>query len=257
MTKAIGVDVSKYNVSTNGTTLWDYTKRKKQIDFVIQRASYGGSLGGQVKDEMFDLLYPSVLKCPIRGAYHYYSSHSPWKQQADFFLSITKDKAYHFLAVDYETAYNTLDKRTIAEFAEFVKYLKAQTGKRVLAYFNWNVFTTFIKPYGYDAWVNNEDVWYAWYPYQNTEDPPTSVARPIGMGNYRIHQYGAGDVANTAGYTAGANYGGGSRGIDLNAYNGTVDDMKQWLGISESIPKPELSDAEKLAKLWDAHKELW
>ena len=254
--KPIGVDVSKYNVSTDGKIIWNYANRKKPIDFVIQRASYGGSLGGQVKDELFDTLLPRVMQCPIRGAYHYYSSHSPWKAQADFFLNVVKDKGFQFYAIDYETAYNTLDKRTISEFAEMVKYIKAQTGKKVLCYFNWNVFTNFIKPYGYDAWINNEDVWYAWYPYQTSEDPPVSIAKPIGMGNYRIHQYGAGDVGGTAGYNAGANYGGGSRGIDLNAYNGTIDDMRQWLNL-ETIPKPEVSDAEKLSRLWKAHPELW
>lgn len=246
---AIGVDVSKYNIG------WNPDKAKKPIDFVIQRVSYGGSSGSQVKDEAFDQMYEQVAKVPIRGAYHYYSSHSFWKTQADFFLKIINGKNYHFYAIDYETAYNTLDRRTIAEFSEFVKYIKAQTGKRCLAYFNWNIFTTFIKPYGYDGWVNNEDIWYAWYPIQNSEEPANSIAKPIGMGNWKIHQYGAADVANTAGVNAGENYGGGLRGIDLNQYNGTIEQMRSWLGLSESLPIT-ITDAEKLQRLWNAHPEL-
>lgn len=252
----IGVDVSKYNVSWDGKTIWNPDRAKKPIEFVIQRVSYGGSSGSQVQDELLEPMYQQVIKVPIRGAYHYYSSHSPWKAQADFFLNIVVKKNYHFYAIDYETAFNTLDKRTIAEFYEFVKYVKAQTGKKTLVYFNWNVFQTYIKPYGYDSWVNNEDIWYAWYPISTDENPPVSVPRPIGMGNWKIHQYGAGDLANTPGGNAGANYGGGTRGIDLNHYNGTIEDMLDWclLDKPEALP---ISDEEKLKRLWEAHKELW
>lgn len=252
----IGVDVSKWNVSSDGKTMWNPDKALKPIDFVIQRVSYGGSSGSQVKDELLEPMYAQVIKVPVRGAYHYYSSHSSWKTQADFFLNIVKSKDYHFYAIDYETAYNVLDRRTIAEFAQFVDYIKAQTGKHALAYLNWNVFETFIKPFGYTSWVNEQDVWYAWYPYQTTEDPRPLPTLPNGLTRWKIWQYGAGDVTGTAGVNAGANYGGGSRGIDLNTYNGTMDDMNKWLNL-ELLPKPEVSDAEKLSRLWKAHPELW
>lgn len=250
----IGVDVSKWNVSADGKTLWNPDKAKKPIDFVIQRVSYGGSSGSQVQDELLEPMYQQVIKVPIRGAYHYYSSHSNWKTQADFFLNIVSKKNYHFYAIDYETAYNTLDKRTISEFSEFVKYVKSQTGKRTLCYFNWNVFNSFIKPFGYDGWVNNEDIWYAWYPYSTDENPPVTVPRPIGMNMWKIHQYGAGDIAATPGASAGANYGGGTRGIDLNQFNGNVDDMIGWCNGEKPTT---ISDKEKLDRLWNAHKELW
>ena len=156
-TNAIGVDVSKYNLG------WDPDRATKPIDFVIQRASWAG-----YKDEQFDAIYAQVIKVPVRGAYHYYSSGVHWRVQADLFLNITRDRGYHFFVLDYETAYNNLDGRTIAEAAEFIKYVKEQTGKRCLLYFSPNVYNTFIKPFGYANWCNQQDVWMAQYPWTLT-----------------------------------------------------------------------------------------
>ena len=126
----IGVDVSKYNAvfDTSGNYVgWNPDNAKKPISFVIQRASWS-----MYKDENFDVIYKQVIKIPVRGAYHYYSSSVPWKTQADFFLNVVKDKDFHFYVVDYESGYNVLDGRTIAEASEFVKYVKTQTGKKCL-----------------------------------------------------------------------------------------------------------------------------
>ncbi len=253
--RPIGVDVSKYNVSSNVKVIWNPDTAKKRIDFVIQRASYGGFYGSQVTDESFEQMWQQVRKIPIRGAYHYYSSHSNWKIQADYFLNLVEKKDYHFFAIDYELAFNTLDKRTTAEFIAFVDYVKEQTKKKTLAYFNYSSFISYFKPFGYSNWVNTNDIWYAWYPYQESETPPSVVRLPEGMLNWKMNQYGAGDLQNTAGYMAGANYGGGMRGIDLNQYNGSIDDLYSWAVGKEPIVK-EPTDEEKLKLLWEAHPEL-
>lgn len=219
---AIGVDVSKYNLG------WDPDRATKRIDFVIQRSSWAG-----YKDEQFDAIYTQVIKVPIRGAYHYYSSGVHWRVQADLFLNITRDRGFHFFVLDYETAYNNLDGRTIAEAAEFVKYIKEQTGKRCLLYFSPNVYSTYIKPFGYANWCNQQDIWMAQYPWTLTQEPPYYAPKlPTGLANWNIWQYGGGDVNYTAGRHAGADYGGGTVGIDLNYYNGTAADMLAWASAS-------------------------
>lgn len=217
----IGVDVSKYNLG------WNPDAAKKPINFVIQRASWS-----MYKDEKFDDLYSQVIKVPIRGAYHYYSSGVNWKSQADLFLNIVKNKNFHFFVLDYEKAFNNLTARTTAEVTEFIKYLKQQTDKRCLIYFNPDVYNTAIKAFGYQDWANTQDVWIAQYPWTLTEEiAQTKPYLPSGLNTWKLWQYGGGDISFSAGKNAGQNYGGGLQGIDLNLYNGSVSDMKQWLKI--------------------------
>ncbi len=219
----IGVDVSKYNLG------WSPDKAVKPISFVIQRASWS-----LYKDTGFDALLPEVLKIPIRGAYHYYSSGVPWKDQANLFLSITKNKGFHFYVVDYERAYNELSKRTIAEVAEMVSYIKGVTKQRCLVYFSPSIYNESIKPFGYDTWAKAQEIWIAQYPYTETQTPPTQTpAIPDGL-PWRIWQYGGGDVNNTAGRHAGADYGGGLVGIDLNCWHGTDADLLAWAGVKDA-----------------------
>ena len=229
MPNAIGVDISKYNLG------WDPDTAVKSIDFVIQRSSWAS-----YKDSQFDALLPQVQKIDIRGAYHYYSSGVPWKTQADLFLGITKDKGFHFFVLDYEGAFNSLNGRTIAEASEFVKYIKAQTGKRCLIYFSPNIWSTAISNYGYASWCNSQDVWIAQYPWTLTQTPPyQSPKLPSGLTKWSIWQYGGGDVNYTAGRHAGPDYGGGLAGIDLNYFNGTREEMMTWASASgNATPTP-------------------
>ena len=223
----IGIDVSKYDLG------WKAANAVKPISFIIQRASYG-----IITDEQFAALLPEVQKIPIRGAYHYYSSNTNWKPQADRFLSVVKDNGFHFFALDYEQSYNTLDARTIAEVAEFVKYIKAQTGKPCLFYTNPDTFNVYIKPFGFTAWLNDQDFWVAQYPKSAGQTLlATYPVLPTGVNNWRIWQYGA-DAANTAGKSAGKDYGGITPSMDLNYYNGTIEQMRKWLDIAPPDPDP-------------------
>lgn len=225
----IGIDVSKYNLG------WNPEMSKAPIGFVIQRASWS-----LYKDEYFDQIYQHVKKIPIRGAYHYYSSGAPWKAQADLFLSITKDK-FDFLVVDYEKAYNNLSIRTIAEVAEMVKYIKEQTGKRCMLYFSPDVWNTSIKPYKYDSWVNSGDVWIAQYPWTMIMDGTAQFKSPMlptGLKKWDFWQYGGGDVNFTAGRKAGAMYGGGLQGMDLNYFNGELAQLQEWVKGQSVTPLP-------------------
>jgi len=229
-TMIVGVDISKYNLG------WNPDKALKPIAFVIQRASWS-----LYKDSGFDALLPEAQKVAIRGAYHYYSSGVPWKAQADLFLATVKGKGFHFYVVDYERAYNALSARTIAEVSEMVKYIKAQTGQRCMVYFSPSIYNESIKPFGYGLWAHQQDIWIAQYPWTLTQTPPSqSPAIPDGL-PWKIWQYGGGDVNFTAGRHAGADYGGGLVGMDLNYFNGSKADMMNWAGVTDApvvVPAP-------------------
>ena len=227
----IGIDVSKYNYG------WNPDNALKSIGFVIQRAGYGSQYGCY-KDEKFDEINLQVQKLPVRGAYWYFSSFVNWKTQADYFLKTTKNLNFHFYCADYETAFNTLNARTIAEVAEFVKYIKSETGKKCLFYFNPNVYKTFIKFYGYTNWLNQQDLWVAQYPYSIGQTPlAIKPSMPNEILNWKFWQFGGGDVNFTAGRKAGKDYGGGLEGMDLNYFNGDLSQLYDWCGIT-NIPNP-------------------
>jgi GH25 family lysozyme M1 (1,4-beta-N-acetylmuramidase) len=232
MAYPIGVDVSKYNLG------WNPDKAIKPIYFVIQRSGYGSQYGCY-KDESFDVMNIQVQKIPVRGAYWYYSSWINWKKQADFFLNIIKDKNFHFFCIDYERAFNTLNARTIAEVSEFVKYIKAQTNKKCMIYYSPSIYNEFIYPFGYTNWLNQQDSWIAQYPYSLGEIPlATQPSMSSNIKTWKIWQMGGGDVNFTAGRHAGKNYGGGLEGIDLNYFNGTIDELYEWAEVFESPIDP-------------------
>ncbi len=46
-----------------------------------------------------------------------------------------------------------------------------------------------------------------------------------------------------------------SKGLDMNWFNGTEQELRKWAGV-EPGPPPEPSLEEKVARLWAAHPEL-
>ncbi len=86
MAQAHGIDISKYDHPV------DLSRATGVIDFVIQRASYG-----MMRDERCEENWTAIRSVPVRGAYHYFSTGAPWKEQADRFLTIGDGRGYHIL----------------------------------------------------------------------------------------------------------------------------------------------------------------
>jgi GH25 family lysozyme M1 (1,4-beta-N-acetylmuramidase) len=240
MDNAIGVDVSYYEVKWGDPVYGEYWKPEaaiKPIDFCIQRASYG-----LAKDKCLDFLYErSTSQIKVKGFYHYFSSWSNYKYQMDNFLKAVEDKEYQFLAVDYEGYGNTLDNRTFAEMCEMVKQLKVITGKKVLTYFNPNIYSQYMKPFGAGVVIGSWDVWLASYPTMSNWDNYVFPTKFPATGTpVLFHQAGGGDVAGTIGVVSGYNYGSWRKGIDLNVFNGTKAQLYNWAGVDSTPVEPPI-----------------
>jgi GH25 family lysozyme M1 (1,4-beta-N-acetylmuramidase) len=238
MNKALGIDVSKYDVPL------DFTKATVPIDFVIQRAGYG-----MVRDEKFEENWLAVQAIKIRGAYHYYSTGVPWKDQADRFLSIIDGR--NFFAVDYEAAYNNLNASSATGLRSMLEYVAPKLAPhKVLLYTNPGLYKDALMPYG--TWMNSWELWIAQYPSLSSLNLDKGPTLPTGRTQWTFWQYGAGDVTNTAGYNAGPSHGTGWHGCDLDQANGGLDVLRAWAGVDTPAPIPApvpLPVSEKAARM--------
>jgi len=212
---ALGIDISKYDNS------FDPSQAVKPIDFVIQRASYG-----RWRDELFDALLPGVMQVPIRGAYHYLNNWIGWKEQAQTFLDIVRGGEYHFYVADFEEATNTLSTQFARDTYQWIRSVAMLTGKPVLLYTRKGLYDNYIFKSG-DNW-SVVDYWHAQWTHS------TSPILPVGRNTWRIWQYGG--ESDWGG--VGSEYGIGTAWVDVDRYNGTVEQMREWLGLDGSTPPP-------------------
>jgi hypothetical protein len=175
---------------------------------------------------------------PIRGAYHYFrSEHSPanrtitfpWEKQADFFLSCVEDKDFDFYALDFEvndicidrcheaeenwvTAKDNVDDdgRFTENAQQWMDYVRQESGKPLLIYTNEDL---------YRKWMNKWPLWIA--QWRGTGPEATPDLSRIAAEDWKIWQYAVKEK--------GREYGASSKEIDLDVFNGTLEEMRQWL----------------------------
>ena len=186
------------------------------IDFIIVKASERIGTDGEYSENV-----DRCASVPIRGAYHYFRTGYDPIAQADYFWHLVKDDGFHFLAIDYEGYNNTLDRAGAEALKEFWDHLLSLADIPIMLYTTeyilrdnlliWNEFWRTVL-----FWVAR---------YANVEDP---LFLDLGI-DWVIWQYGQID------------------GIDANVYNGTVEEMKNWLDIGGS----------NMNKKWYASKTLW
>lgn len=255
--RAFGIDVSYAQKTFNPPDAHD-------LDFVALKASQAN-----FADHTFEEYYPAALKVPVRGAYHYFVTSRVtvkrtvekkekkkkitttetvqipgfgWQEQVEIFLQQVKDKDFHFFALDLESyagthpdtqekSNNLYTKTDVQGIRHWVDEVHKRTGKKVLLYTRATVFRPFIQPLGGEV-LKDIDFWIARYP----NDPSTSsIGTPFdgnalvkipGVSSWRFWQYS--DRNNGK----GASYGAKTKSIDLNVYNGSVEDLRAWLGLA-------------------------
>ena len=226
MIRATGIDISYYDLS------FDSAIASRKIDFVIQRVSLGLRSGKIIKDTALETLYQGARKIGIVGAYHYLSSHSGWKSQADFFLSIVQDLDYQFYALDFEGAYNTMGDDFAAAAQNWTTYVALKSKKKVVLYTNPSHYDADLYPYG--DWMQLYPLWIAQYWKDPSPDRTPALPKKRKKGDWSIWQYAS--EINFPGH--GKEYGCGGNSVDLNVFNGTVEDMHAWLQFYTPPPPP-------------------
>lgn len=269
--RAHGIDISMYQLFRGATKEqdrgFDLERTWGQIDFGIVKIGEGYNTpyktlqGSKDGDRDFRLLWDGVSKLPIRGVYFYQRSGFSWKQQAENVLQYldTLEVKPHMVWLDLEKINNVIDKTMIADAKNIMDYWKANISyAKVGLYANPDVINNYVIPLGtrnygkaYVDAIMSYPQWLAQYWFIKSPDKQPSSYK--GYPNWDLWQYSdKGDSFGTGDKKSWRHYG----SPDLNVYNGTVAEMKEWLGIKEGTetPTPVETPCPTCGKLWNGVK---
>ena len=191
----------------------------------------------------------------IMGFYWFWRANQDPIVQAQYFSNLIKYKKQNLPPVADVEASNGIGPYLLTDLLkQFLDEVERQLNVRPMIYTRasiWNIATT--KP----TWALRYDLWCAryknltspWsdgkfkcYPWANDED------------NWRLWQYSA------DGNNLGAAYGASSDDIDLDYFNGTEAELRQWAGLD--TPQPPVTDTveidRKVAKsMYDELKKVF
>ncbi len=221
--RAKGIDISHHN----GKFI-----DPGNIDFIFTRTSNGTKEDREYKNNL-----PEVKKVDRRGVYHYYrTNHAehPMEEQADLILRLITGVGMRMIATDYEISDyddNVLDRTTAIELYGFLLYLiQERPDIRQLLYTGIYTWRDVLLPlqgvdtkYGVIDW----GIVSVWIPrYAHTTDEYILKIYGIQV----LPDYSVWQKSKTG---VGKDYGVESTYVDLNVFNGTVQELDEWLGIED------------------------
>jgi len=220
---ALGFDISNYE------GLLDWCKAKQAgIQFAFIKCTEGINWYAESFKRNWEMASTHNI---LKGAYHYYKSGQDPVKQAEWFLSkidalscITTNTNNGDLphAVDLEEMISFPPSNFARKVRLCLETIETETGRRPIIYTNLSFWVSMMK---YATWGDRYPLWIA-NPRMNAG--PT-VPSPWAPCDWRFWQYSwAGDPLK---------YGvpiGGKKAIDLDCYNGSIEDLKRWLSAVNS-----------------------
>ena len=237
--RAQGIDISHYQRA--------YVPMEHQ-SFVVIKAS-----DGIHKNYMFEQHLENAADVAYVGAYHYLRSDYDIDEQIARFVDI----ALHvdFVACDFEGNMNSPSAKFARNAERFCKEVADKKGLPCLLYSSPKYIQEWMFQYGV-YWVREyPDLWIAQWPYYGWNDRLLEVPDeskgwaprlPAGCTEWRMWQYSA--DGNRQGMINGVT----SPDVDLDVFNGSADDMDDWLNKQEPEPEPEV-----IGMLGDVYVHSW
>ena len=221
MTRALGIDVSVWNDENSTPQMCDFAIAKKAgASFVFIKAS-------QIYvDSDFLLNWKNALSAGIyRGAYHFLDWRVSEIDQAKLFAALLgTDPGELPPVLDLEmdpTPYNLTFQIVQVRVRNFLSTVEKMIGKIPMiycGYYYWNAWM------GKDLSWSRYPLWLAWYNEESV------IRTPYPWSHWTFWQYtSSGD---------GPKYGCESKALDMNWFNGTLEELKKFAGASLPMPQP-------------------
>lgn len=174
-----------------------------------------------------DKTFPDYIKQSrdaglLVGAYHFAEGHNPI-EEANFFLEAVNPPKDMLMALDYE---NYKSQMTPEGMFKFLKRIEEKLGRKAVIY-SGNLLKETITDLSAEqqAYVCAHKLWLAHY-----SSTPTV---PKGFKSAWLHQYSGDGVGPEPHWIPGIKAP-GNKGLDLNAYAGTFEQLKkEWAAIEE------------------------
>lgn len=231
--RARGCDISLWQDSNLTPQGVNFSKMRELANFVFIKATEADFVDEDFSRNWRDAKQAGLL----RGAYAFLRWEHSGKAQAEQLIgTLNGDWGELPVVADVESV-TKLD-RAMSVLREFCETIKTRLGKTPILYTgNW-----WWTPYGSkDDYWKQYSLWIAAWPYLYDDSMQPGLPKP--WSTWLFWQYSA--------HGAGSLYGVESGNIDLDVFNGDERVLYQYAGL-----KPPISDAEKLARLWEAHPEL-
>ncbi|MFC1923391.1 GH25 family lysozyme [Chloroflexota bacterium] len=182
-----------------------------------------------------------------------------WEEQAKQFLKVVDGKDIHFFALDIErnpgsefyvydeqknikskgkNKFTNAEIQNIKMWVEFIK--KHKPGIPVMLYTSADIYNTELLPHGGEI-LKDLDLWIARYPERpnRNEDDPFDEFLIKGVNNWQFWQYSANNNQKGPDYgVAERRPGKKQKDVDLNVFNGSVEEMRKWLGLDPETKPP-------------------
>ena len=231
-----GIDISRWNSNKELTRHPDFDKMiQGGVKFIAMRA--GISWG--YKDPTFDRNWGEASRVRLpRIAYHVPYFHQPVESQSSHFLRIVEGTGVNWgndrLALDLEVDGGQPRAKITDVTCGMMERLKSITGRYPILYSRASWVDTFM---AMNDLLADADWWLAQYYKANpapqyTPEYPCPPRLPKGVNHWLIHQ--------TAEKGNGSAVGVVSYYVDLNRWNGSLQDMYAYFGMSEPVePDPD------------------
>lgn len=241
----LGIDVSKWQPTVDWAML-----KQKGIEFAITKATQGNYL---VDPKLPSHLDGALKAGMVAGVFHWCDPTIQAESQAFYFLKAVEKLDYHFVALDLEQQWASwqewrdgnitklLSPDKISNCARgILNYWEGKIKKPLIVYTRASFITEFAKPVA--KWLSKYPLWLAHYPYKKgrvTTDWETfksshlpTIAGPYlppDCNTWKIWQF-TGEKFVLPGV---------STALDVNYFNGTVDDLERWVGVKKDpLPEP-------------------
>lgn len=218
-----GIDVSHWNGAVN----WQ-TAKSAGAAFMFAKATQGLTF----KDDTFSVNYAGAKDAGLlRGAYHFYDYRQFGKPQAEYFWSVIKGDPGEIppvLDLEYYWLPYPAGSKMLIAAKDFITALDDLSGRATILYTS----PSMIRGFGSaPAWLLDHPLWIANYGVTNPAYSPWK--------RWTFWQ--------TTGAGSGKTYGCASAGVDLNVYDGTLDELRAFCGAVP--PVVPLTLEERVAKL--------